>query len=232
MKQLLEVFLQQLDTDGKILERLPRRIVWLSGAPAAGKGTHTRKLMEYFHLYPEPLITSSLFQTPEMRAKINQGILLDDETVIRAVFQELQNPRYQSGVLVDGFPRKEGQAYSIEWLYQAMQKRGWKPQFLSILLLVNEETSVARQLGRAKHAQAYNERVQKTGIGTLQEVRATDLDPAIAHRRYQTFMQETYASIQILKGKIPFITIDANGALEVVTQQLRQELRKMKDFRR
>lgn len=222
--------LKMLDANEKILERLPKRILWLSGAPAAGKGTHTQTLIEHFHLYPKPLITSSLFQTPEMRAKINQGILLDDETVVSAVFQELQNPLYQSGVLVDGFPRKEGQADSIEWLYQTMQKRGWKPQFLSLVLLVDEETSVARQLGRARHAQAYNERVKKTGVGTLREVRATDLDPAIAHRRYQTFMQETYASVQILKGKIPFLTIDANGTLEEVTKQLRFELQKMKEF--
>lgn len=61
----------------------------------AGKGMHTRKLMEYFHLYPHSLITSSLFQT-QMSEKIYQGILLIDETVIRGVFQELQNPWYQS----------------------------------------------------------------------------------------------------------------------------------------
>lgn len=95
MEQSLKVFLQQLDTDGKILELLHRSIIWLSGASAAGKGLHTRKLMEYFHLYPHSLITSSLFQT-QMSEKIYQGILLIDETVIRGVFQELQNPWYQS----------------------------------------------------------------------------------------------------------------------------------------
>lgn len=55
------------------------------------------------------------------------------------------------GVLVNGFPQKEGQAYRIEWLYQAMQKLEWKTQFLPILLMMNEETSVLRKLGRAKH---------------------------------------------------------------------------------
>ena len=79
-----------------------------------------------FSSLSRPIDYEQLFQTPEMSAKDNQGILLDDETVIHAI------SAVSIGVLVNGFQLKEGQAYSNEWLYQAMQKPGWKTQFLLI----------------------------------------------------------------------------------------------------
>ena len=33
--QQLDSFLEKLDTDGHLLERIPNKIVWLSGAPGA-----------------------------------------------------------------------------------------------------------------------------------------------------------------------------------------------------
>ena len=228
MKQAdFEDFLKDLDKNGELSARLPQRIVWLSGSPGSGKGTHTRMLIDFFGLYQEPLIASSLLKTPEMLEKINQGLLLDDETVITAVFGELQNPLYRSGILVDGFPRTDGQAYAIEWFYKKLLVEGRQPQFISVVLLTSEEISVERQLGRGRRAQAHNERVKQTGKGELKEVRATDLDPNVARKRYEVFMKETYAAVKKLDGKIPFISVNADGTLEAVKAELSAKLRQL-----
>jgi adenylate kinase len=213
-------FLNTLDTDGHMLDLMPRKIVWLSGAPGAGKGTNERYIIEYGHLYPSPLIASSLLNSPEMREKINHGLLLDDATVISSVFSGLQDPIYQEGVVVDGYPRTEMQAYSIYWLYQALEKYGVRPQFSVLVLTLDEEESVRRQLYRGERAQEYNKRIRKTGQGVLKEVRPTDLDPEIARQRYRIFMQQTYTALQSLRGKLPFITIDSNGSLQEVKDRV------------
>ena len=213
-------FLNTLDTDGHMLDLMPRKIVWLSGAPGAGKGTNKRYIIEYGHLYPSPLIASSLLNSPEMREKINHGLLLDDATVISSVFSGLQDPIYQEGVVVDGYPRTEMQAYSIYWLYQALEKYGVRPQFSVLVLTLDEEESVRRQLYRGERAQEYNKRIRKTGQGVLKEVRPTDLDPEIARQRYRIFMQQTYTALQSLRGKLPFITIDSNGSLQEVKDRV------------
>lgn len=213
-------FLNTLDTDGHMLDLMPRKIVWLSGAPGAGKGTNERYIIEYGHLYPSPLIASSLLNSPEMREKINHGLLLDDAIVISSVFSGLQDPIYQEGVVVDGYPRTEMQAYSIYWLYQALEKYGVRPQFSVLVLTLDEEESVRRQLYRGERAQEYNKRIRKTGQGVLKEVRPTDLDPEIARQRYRIFMQQTYTALQSLRGKLPFITIDSNGSLQEVKDRV------------
>ena len=222
-----ENFLERLDKNGELSAHLPQRIVWLSGSPGSGKGTHTRMIIDCFGLYEEPLIASSLLKTPEMLEKINQGLLLDDETVITAVFEGLQNPSYQGGVLVDGFPRTDGQAYSIEWFYKKLSADGRQPQFVSVVLLTSEAVSLERQLGRGRRAQAHNEKVKQIGKGELKEVRATDLDPNVARKRYEVFMKETYAAVKKLEGKIPFISVNADGTLEAVRAELSAKLRQL-----
>ncbi|MFQ6723365.1 MAG: nucleoside monophosphate kinase [Opitutales bacterium] len=211
---------QSLLIDSISLESIPNKIVWLSGAPGAGKGTNERYIIEYGHLCPNPLIASSLFNTPEMREKINRGVLLDDATVISSVFNALQDPIYKDGVVVDGFPRTQEQVYSIYRLYRALKEKGYHPLFSVIVLTLDEDESVRRQLYRGERAKEHNERILKSGQGVLQEVRQTDLDPEIARQRYQIFMQETFTALQSLKGKMPFVTIDAKGNFHEVKERV------------
>lgn len=216
---MLDTYLKQLDQDDSFFTRIPKKLIWLSGAPGAGKGTNTQYIIDNANLYKEPVVVSSLLKTPEMRAKIDQGVLLDDEVVTKALFAELQNPIYQQGVVVDGFPRKEGQSKCVEWLYQGLKARNLNPQFSIITLMVSEEESVKRQLHRGQLAQ------QAKGN---EEVRATDLDPELVRHRYITFMKETYGALQLLEGKIPFVTIDASGTFDEVKQHVVDALHTLK----
>lgn len=65
-----------------------------------------------------------------------------------------------------------------------------------VMLYVDEDTSINRQLQRAVAAQAHNKRVVDAGLGEqqLHEERSTDVLPEKARKRYQIFRQH-YSAI-------------------------------------
>lgn len=217
----------QMASQGTTLEQFPRKVFWLSGAPGAGKGTNEHLIINHAGLYKKPLIASALLNTPEMLKKINQGLLLDDKTVISAVFEGLHDPLYKNGVLVDGFPRTSGQAESIAWLYRQLLDKKYNPLFAVFVLMIDEAESLRRQLHRAQAALKHNEEVKKNGKGILEEVRPTDLDPTLSSQRYEQFMKVTYAGLEKLKGRLPFYHIDAKGSFDEVANRV---LKALEDF--
>jgi hypothetical protein len=52
-----------------------------------------------------------------------------------------------------------------------------------VVLYIDEETSIRRQLTRARVASAHNRRVLDAGAGTFHEERATDLDVEKCRKR-------------------------------------------------
>lgn len=210
-----------------LLSFLPKKIVWLSGAPGAGKGTNEKYIIDYGNLYHEPLIASSLLTKPELLEKINKGLLLDDNTVVSAVFKELSKSFYRQGVLVDGFPRTPGQAEAVAWLYEQMLQRKIDAKFYIILFMLDETESINRQLHRGQLDLEHNEEVKRTGVGELVEIRATDLDSSIAKQRYSQFVDITYNGLLSLKTCMPFAEIDTNCNFETVKERLMNELKRL-----
>lgn len=88
----------------------PKEILWLGGAPGAGKGTNTNFIMRERHLTAQPVVVSDLLASPEARAAKATGGMVGDLEVVQALFKELMNEKYSSGVVVDGFPRTKVQA--------------------------------------------------------------------------------------------------------------------------
>jgi hypothetical protein len=62
----------------------PREVVWLSGAPGAGKGTMASFILKEREI-PHMFEVSSLLGTPEMRKKKEAGVLIGDLEVVMAV---------------------------------------------------------------------------------------------------------------------------------------------------
>ncbi len=203
----------KLQNKGAALEKFPSTVIWLSGAPGAGKGTNSRCIIERRKLYKEPLIVSGLLTAGEMQEKINKGLLLDDKTVIEIVFEALMNPAYKQGVLVDGFPRTKIQAASIVWLYNQIKAVNPNLSFSVFVLTVGQEESVKRQLSRGNAAFAHNQQV-KDAADSKEAVRATDLDPKKALQRYEQFVKNTYPALMSLKSFLPLFEIDTTCSIE------------------
>jgi len=94
-----------------------------------------------------------------------------------------------------------------------------------VTLYVDEQTSIERQVFRAKKALAQKRRMSDAGeLRAVRSARATDLDIASAVQRYETF-KSNYSALLKLKEFFPFSLIDAMGTLEECAVQIARELR-------
>ena len=213
----------------------PKEIMWLGGAPGSGKGTNTPFILRERGLTAAPIVVSDLLDTPEMRALKDRGQFVGDREVIEALLRKLLEPAYQTGVVVDGFPRTKVQAEAVKLLHdQIMQlrttywgtptgKRFRRPIFRITVLFVGEQTSVERQLGRGREIRAHNERVQRTGAGDLIELRPTDVDETLARNRYRTFKELTYEALTSLRRHFHYHFVNAEAPLKDVEKSINAE---------
>ena len=213
----------------------PKEIMWLGGAPGSGKGTNTPFILRERGLTAAPIVVSDLLDTPEMRALKDRGQFVGDREVIEVLLRKLLEPAYQTGVVVDGFPRTKVQAEAVKLLHdQIMQlrttywgtplgKRFRRPLFRITVLFVGEQTSVERQLGRGREIGTYNEKVRRTGVGELVELRPTDVDEALARNRYRTFKELTYEALTSLRRHFPYHFINGDARLHDVEKSINAE---------
>lgn len=123
-------------------------IVFL-GPQGSGKSTQAKLLARYLGV---PLIsTGDLMRakaqesTPlgkRVRHSINQGNLVDDETLLAVLKGEFAKEKYGEGVVLDGVPRSEEQAEALARLVDIDQVFN---------LVVSQEEGVKRLLKRARH---------------------------------------------------------------------------------
>jgi len=213
----------------------PKEIMWLGGAPGSGKGTNTPFILRERGLTAPPIVVSDLLDTPEMRALKDRGQFVGDREVIAALLRKLLEPTYRTGVVVDGFPRTKVQAEAVKLLHdQIMQlrstywgtptgKRFRRPIFRITVLFVGEQTSVERQLGRGRAIVAHNEKVRRTGVGQLIELRPTDVDEALARNRYRTFKELTYEALTSLRRHFHYHFVNADAPLHDVEKSINAE---------
>ena len=100
--------------------RFPKEIILLGGAPGAGKGTHTEFILKARGLTSDPLVVSSLLNTPEAQKIKNAGGMVGDREVVEILFKKLLDPSYTHGVILDGFPRTKVQVECQKLRFQQM----------------------------------------------------------------------------------------------------------------
>ena len=217
--------------------RFPNEVIWLNGAPGAGKGTQTRFIQQYRDLTAEPLVVSSLLKSPEARKLIDAGMMVGDREVTYLVYRGLLRPENESGVVVDGFPRTKVQVICLKLLHEKLNalRREYmdtelashfrKPLFHIVVLFVDEAESVRRQLFRGEKAREHNAEVEASGVGNPIEARATDLSQESARNRYRTFKEVTYESLTTLREVFHYHYINAHGSIQEVQERIKDELR-------
>ncbi|HAV62841.1 MAG TPA: adenylate kinase [Verrucomicrobiales bacterium] len=216
--------------------RFAKEIILLGGAPGAGKGTNTRFIMNARGLTCPPIVVSDLLDSPEARKIKESGNLVGDKEVVGLVFRKLLSPEFRDGAVLDGFPRTKVQVECLKLLVQKMQelRREFydtplhghfrQPIIHIMVLFVEEKVSIERQLQRGREIQAHNEDVRASGVGELQELRATDLDVHAARRRYKVFKEQTWEALQSLKKTFFYHFVNANGPVAEVEQNILHEL--------
>jgi adenylate kinase len=217
--------------------RFPKEVIWLNGAPGAGKGTQTEFIMQFRGLTAPPILVSSLLQSPEARELIDSGMMVGDREVTGLVIRALLRPENASGVVVDGYPRTKVQVICLKLLHEKLLQmrsvhRGTdregqfpKPMFHIVVLFIDEAESVRRQILRGERALQHNREVEASGVGRQSEVRATDLSRKTARNRYRTFKEVTYESLTSLREVFFYHYINAHGSIGEVQRRIEDELR-------
>jgi len=224
-------------THGRERLHFPRELILLGGAPGAGKGTNTPFIMEARSLTCEPIVVSDLLDTPKMRQLKAVGQLVGDTEVVRILFEKMLESEYEDGCILDGFPRTLVQVECMKLLYHKMlqlrsefyntehQQHFRQPIVHIMMLFIDEKESVERQLKRGRLVLQNNEEVERTGIGSLLEYRATDSDPKAAQGRYKVFKERTYDALRSLREVFHYHFINAQGELPEVRRNIVKELK-------
>lgn len=207
----------------------PKELLFLGGAPGSGKGTMSGYIRKMRDISAPAVEVSSLLQGERMQKIKDEGGLVGDQDVLQALLEELLKPQYSAGVVIDGFPRTRVQAQCIKLLFDKMRwlrqvyaddvvlrHRFRRPIFRIVVLYVDEESSVMRQLQRAKRLEAENNKVIDTGLGKIKKARATDVSEDLARQRYRVFKEEVYDALKLVKDNFFFHFLDASGSPEEV----------------
>ena len=188
---------EELEEDvGRMNLRFPKELILLGGAPGAGKGTHTRFVMQARGLTCKPIVVSDLLVSPEAMRIKDHGGMVGDKEVVGILLRRLLDEEFRDGAVLDGFPRTRVQVECLKLMVDKVNElhkefsdtkyaiNFRRPTIHAMVLFVTEKTSIDRQLLRGKQIADHNREVEETGIGVPMSLRTTALNVEAARRRY------------------------------------------------
>jgi len=177
------------------------------GPPGAGKGTQAKRIAEHYGI--PHLSTGEIFRTAirnqtelgnKVKAILDRGELVPDQTVVALVDEELRKDRYKDGYILDGFPRTVPQASAFDDLLKQSNKQ--LDAFL--VLKVPEKELIKRILNRG-------------------EGRSDDTKEKIRHR-LEIYHNETAPVLNYYKQKSIVKKIDGTGTIEEIFERIKKVL--------
>lgn len=209
-------------------------VLILLGPPGAGKGTQAKLLEDHFgltQLSTGDLLRQAVAQgTPAgiaAKSVMEAGGLVSDQIVQDILRDRLADPDCSAGVILDGFPRTIPQAEALDAMLAAQGDQ----VNAAISLKVDDDAMVERISGRytcGNCGEGYHESFKKpakAGVcdkcgGTEFKHRADDNADTVRHR-LTAYHKETAPLIAFYQERESLVEIDAMGAIDTITEQLR-----------
>lgn len=213
-----------------LLSELKRRYACLSkpdgryiflGAPGSGKGTQSHNLKKthcYCHLSTGDLFREAVEKNTEIGIRIkdviNEGKLVDDETVLALVDEKLKSPQCKKGFILDGFPRNMKQAEELNKLLKKNQTSLNGVFYFDapddILLQRLSGRLIHKPSGRIYH-KIFNppKKPFKDDITDEPLIQRTDDNEEVIRKRLFLYKNETAPLIKYYENKNILINIDA-----------------------
>jgi len=208
----------------------------LLGPPGAGKGTQAERLVEDFGLpyYSTGIILREAVAQgnelgKEAKEYMDNGELVPDELISRAVAERFESGQADDGFLLDGFPRTVGQA---EVLDDILERRGRK--LTSVLLIEAPDEEVVRRLsGRrtcAKGNHVYHvefDPPKHEGVCDQDGSRLIQRDddkPETVRKRLSVYHDQTEPLIEWYDGKGVLMRFDGSRSPDEVHDRIRAKL--------
>lgn len=208
-------------------------VLILLGPPGAGKGTQARMLEEDFGLVQ--LSTGDLLRAAvaagteagkQAKAVMEAGQLVSDAIVLAILKDRMAAPDVAKGVILDGFPRTDGQAAALDVL---LAEAGQKVT-AAISLEVDDEAMVGRVSGRftcGTCGEGYHDEFKTPVVagtcdkcgGTAFKRRADD-NAETVRERLKAYHAQTAPLITYYEGRGVLQRIDAMGSIAGIRSAL------------
>src|SRR5580698_5589500 len=216
------------------------RIVLL-GAPGAGKGTQSQRLVERLgipQISTGDLLRSAVARGTELgrqaREAMEGGRLVDDSLVLGMIRERLGERDARRGFILDGFPRNLAQAHALERLLEQLRQ----PLDAVVQLEVDYRELVRRISGRrtcadcgrvfnlltSPPAASASQLCPKTGAPHRLVQRPDDNEATVAER-LRVYDEKTRPLVDFYRARGLLKVIDAEGDLDAVTRRLAKVLR-------
>ncbi len=128
-------------------------IIIFFGAPGVGKGTQASVIaqdMGLGHLSTGEALRAAIAAETEVgklaKQIVESGNLVSDEVVTQIVKETLQQPKFQKGAILDGYPRTLGQARDLAALLDALGKK----VAVVVNITVDTEKVIKRLIARGR----------------------------------------------------------------------------------
>ena len=207
------------------------RIVLL-GAPGSGKGTQAQRLMAEKgipQISTGDLLRAAVASGSELGRKaksaMDAGELVSDDIVLGMIRERLDEDDVADGFILDGFPRNESQAESLDELLSELGQ----PLDAAVLMDVDFDILMKRLTGRRTCSvtgkvlniyyspQEELDACREAGGELLQ--RDDDNEETIANR-LQVYRQQTAPLVDYYRERGLLETVDAEGTVEEVYERL------------
>jgi adenylate kinase len=216
---------------GAALAKAP--VLILLGPPGAGKGTQARRLVERFDLVQlstGDLLRSAVAAGTEAgiaaKAVMEAGGLVSDDIVLAVLRDRLGAPDTAGGVILDGFPRTEGQAAALDDLLASTGQC----INAAISLEVDDAEMVTRISGRytcAGCGEGYHDSFKTPAIpgvcdtcgGTKMTRRADDTAETVASR-LSAYHGQTAPLVSYYEARGVLQHLDAMGEIDSIASHL------------
>jgi adenylate kinase len=208
-------------------------VMILLGPPGAGKGTQARMLEERFGLVQ--LSTGDLLRAAvaagteagrRAKAAMDAGELVSDEIVLAVLKDRMDEPDITRGVILDGFPRTEGQAKALDALLagQGMSIGA------AISIDVDDDAMVRRVSGRytcANCGEGYHDEFKQPAVagvcdkcGGTEFLRRADDNAETVAARLSAYHAQTAPLIAYYEARGVLARVDGMGSISAIASEL------------
>ena len=189
----------------------------LLGAPGAGKGTQSDKLVEEFklcHISTGDILRAAVAAQTElgMKAKgyMDAGDLVPDDLIVDMMKERFQEPDTAEGVILDGFPRTTTQAVALDTMLAELDR----PLDAALLIDVDAEVIIKRLCSRRMCREcgyigneADGPACPKCGGEMYQR---DDDNEATVRNRLDVYEKSTAPLIDYYRGQGKLVTVDGD----------------------
>jgi len=182
----------------------------LFGAPGAGKGTQSVKIIEKYnliHLSTGDILRAEISGNTllgiEAKKIMDKGELVPDEVVIGMIEHKIDENLNSNGFIFDGFPRTVAQAEALDKL---LEKKG-KSITLMLAIIVETDELVKRIQKRAEDSN-----------------RPDDKDINVINNRIKVYNEKTAVLAEYYQKQNKYVSIEGQGTVDEIFTKIVEKM--------